>query len=118
MEANDTDDEILLLAVATAIVNQRNKKKRDRRRRWYVHPRNIQRFKRRYYFQHIEKIGAIDPNLYVKEFRMTKALFDKLLSLLSNKLIHGANHRSPILPAERLAITLKCDFYYYFDLQH
>ncbi|KAG0430098.1 hypothetical protein HPB47_023012 [Ixodes persulcatus] len=39
--------------------------------------------------------------------RMTKASFDELLGLVHDRLVHAPTHRSPISPAERLAITLR-----------
>ncbi|KAH7959525.1 hypothetical protein HPB49_011597 [Dermacentor silvarum] len=39
--------------------------------------------------------------------RMTKASFDKLLSLLYDRIIHPPNHRNPVCPAERLAVMIR-----------
>ncbi|KAL1443609.1 hypothetical protein MTO96_045930, partial [Rhipicephalus appendiculatus] len=38
---------------------------------------------------------------------MTKAKFDELLNLVYERIIHAPNHRRPIRPAERLAVTLR-----------
>lgn len=38
---------------------------------------------------------------------MTKSSFDDLLGLVYDRLVHAPTHRSPISPAERLAITLR-----------
>ncbi|KAG0411419.1 hypothetical protein HPB47_011456 [Ixodes persulcatus] len=38
---------------------------------------------------------------------MTEASFDELLGLVHDRLLHAPTHRSPIAPAERLAITLR-----------
>lgn len=39
-------------------------------------------------------------------FRMSRARFDHLLSLVGQSISHGGNHRIPIAPTERLAVTL------------
>lgn len=39
--------------------------------------------------------------------RMTNESFDNLLSHVHEHLVHAPTHRTPISPAERLAITLR-----------
>ncbi|CAN7977245.1 unnamed protein product [Ixodes persulcatus] len=38
---------------------------------------------------------------------MTKASFDRLLSLVYHRILHAPTHRRPISPGERLAVTLR-----------
>ena len=40
-------------------------------------------------------------------FRMSRTRFDHLLSLVGQSISHGDNHRIPIAPTERLAVTLR-----------
>ncbi|KAH7974588.1 hypothetical protein HPB49_017192 [Dermacentor silvarum] len=59
------------------------------------------------YHQLVQELRQKDPEYHLKYFRMTKASFDKLLSLLYDRIIHPPNHRNPICPAERLAVTIR-----------
>lgn len=52
-------------------------------------------------------ILSSDSLMLLVSYRMTKASFDVLLSYVNDKLVHAPTHRSPISPAERLAITLR-----------
>ncbi|KAL3248529.1 hypothetical protein MRX96_056437 [Rhipicephalus microplus] len=54
-----------------------------------------------------DQLRHSDPEYHFKYFRMTKASFDKLLSLVYHRLVHPPTHRRPISPAERLAVTLR-----------
>ncbi|XP_049520516.1 putative nuclease HARBI1 [Dermacentor silvarum] len=59
------------------------------------------------YHQLVQELRQVDPEYHFKYFRMTKAKFDHLLSLVYERILHAPNHRRPIRPAERLAVTLR-----------
>ncbi|KAL3245486.1 hypothetical protein MRX96_046902 [Rhipicephalus microplus] len=59
------------------------------------------------YHHLVQELRHSDPEYHFKYFRMTKASFDKLLSLVYHRLVHPPTHRRPISPAERLAVTLR-----------
>ncbi|XP_037564420.1 uncharacterized protein LOC119443892 [Dermacentor silvarum] len=59
------------------------------------------------YHHLVQELRQSDPEYHFKYFSMTKASFDKLLSLVYERLIHPPTHRRPISPAERLAVTLR-----------
>ncbi|XP_065305170.1 putative nuclease HARBI1 [Dermacentor albipictus] len=59
------------------------------------------------YHHLVQELRNSDPEYHFKYFRMTKASFDKLLSLVYRRLVHPPTHRRPISPAERLAVTLR-----------
>lgn len=108
MEDSSDDEEILLFTLATSLAMREAKKKRllRRNRRWYVHPKSQLRFTERVYFNFIQQMNVIDENYFYKNFRMRADTFNELLALVGENLIHAGAHRSPILPPERLAITL------------
>ncbi|KAG0413039.1 hypothetical protein HPB47_009804 [Ixodes persulcatus] len=58
------------------------------------------------FYHLVQELRESDPEYHFQYFRMTKASFDKLLGLVHDRLVHAPTHRSPISPAERLAITL------------
>ncbi|XP_064464773.1 putative nuclease HARBI1 [Ornithodoros turicata] len=61
------------------------------------------------YHNLVQELRQVDPEYHFKYFRagMTKASFDRLLGLVYYRLLHPPNHRRPISPAERLAVTLR-----------
>ncbi|KAH6932021.1 hypothetical protein HPB50_002515 [Hyalomma asiaticum] len=59
------------------------------------------------YHQLVQELRQADPEYHFKYFRMTKAKFDELLNLVYERIIHAPNHRRPIRPGERLAVTLR-----------
>ncbi|XP_049522547.1 uncharacterized protein LOC125945036 [Dermacentor silvarum] len=59
------------------------------------------------YHQLVQELRQVDPEYHFKYFRMTKAKFDHLLSLVYERILQAPNHRRPIRPAERLAVTLR-----------
>ncbi|KAH8009331.1 hypothetical protein HPB51_015272 [Rhipicephalus microplus] len=58
------------------------------------------------YHHLVQELRHSDPEYHFKYFRMTKASFDKLLSLVYHRLVHPPTHRRPISPAERLAAAV------------
>ncbi|XP_050028274.1 putative nuclease HARBI1 [Dermacentor andersoni] len=59
------------------------------------------------YHHLVQELRNSDPEYHFKYFRLTKASFDKLLSLVHRRLVHPPTHRRAISPAERLAVTLR-----------
>ncbi|XP_040065685.2 putative nuclease HARBI1 [Ixodes scapularis] len=59
------------------------------------------------FYHLVQELRESDPEYHFQYFRMTKASFDELLGLVHDRLVHSPTHRSPISPAERLAITLR-----------
>ncbi|XP_065310438.1 uncharacterized protein [Dermacentor albipictus] len=59
------------------------------------------------YHHLVQELRQVDPEYHFKYFRMTKAKFDHLLSLVYERILHAPKHRRPIRPAERLAVTLR-----------
>ncbi|XP_040356682.1 uncharacterized protein LOC121046487 [Ixodes scapularis] len=55
----------------------------------------------------VQELRERDPEYHFKYFRMTKASFDRLLSLVYHRILHAPTHRRPISPGERLAVTLR-----------
>lgn len=110
---SDTDEEILVLATATAVAVQAacQQKIRDQRkvgfRQWYIHPKNASRPQESFYRQCVLELDKFDEKSYFDIFRMGKSAFEDLLKLTRDQLTHAPNHRYPISPAERLAMTLK-----------
>ncbi|XP_075560012.1 uncharacterized protein LOC142591588 [Dermacentor variabilis] len=52
-----------------------------------------------------QELQQSDPEYHFKYFRMTKSPFDKVLSLVYDRLLHPPTHRRPISPPERLVVT-------------
>ncbi|XP_040066966.1 uncharacterized protein LOC115311512 [Ixodes scapularis] len=59
------------------------------------------------FYHLVQELRESDPEYHFMYFRMTKSSFDRLLALVYDRLVHAPTHRSPISPAERLAITLR-----------
>ncbi|XP_040360159.1 uncharacterized protein LOC121048190 [Ixodes scapularis] len=59
------------------------------------------------YHRLVQELRESDPEYYFKYFRMTKASFDRLFSLVYHRILHAPTHRMPISPGERLAVTLR-----------
>lgn len=58
-------------------------------------------------FGDILKCQNMEQNLITEFFRMDNFRFEKLLSLVEDRLQHQQTHISPIFPRHRLAITLR-----------
>lgn len=116
-ESGDTDEEILMLGLAAALCQQKEKKRRVRR--FYVRPINSSRLVNGQYHTLIQEMVSIDEESYFNYFRMTKEQFAVLLDKIGPNLLHALTHKTPISPAERLALTLRyADVSLYFVLQH
>ncbi|KAG0417361.1 hypothetical protein HPB47_005670 [Ixodes persulcatus] len=61
------------------------------------------------FYHLVQELRESDPEYHFMYFRMTKSSFDRLLALVYDRLVHAFTHRSPISPAERLAITLRSE---------
>ncbi|XP_072142081.1 uncharacterized protein [Dermacentor andersoni] len=81
--------------------------RRKRRRSMYAREIFAERRTTGEYHQLVQELRQKDPEYHLKYFRMTKASFDRLLSLMYDRLIHPPNHRNPIGPAERLAVAIR-----------
>ncbi|XP_049528924.1 uncharacterized protein LOC125947718 [Dermacentor silvarum] len=81
--------------------------RRKRKRSLYIREIFDRRPEYGEYHHLVQELRQSDPEYHFKYFRMTKASFDQLLSLVYEKLIHAPTHRRPISPAERLAVTLR-----------
>lgn len=55
----------------------------------------------------IEEMRLFDEESHVQYFRMTRKVFDCLLSKVGPLIIHSNTHRYPISPKQRLAVTLR-----------
>ena len=55
----------------------------------------------------VKDMRRLDVQQHYHYFRMSPWLFDILLNLIKHKITHKNNHRLPISPALRLAITLR-----------
>lgn len=74
-----------------------------RQRRWCVRPVNIDRGISGYYVCSFLKIKNMDEQHFFIHTRMTKSLFNVLLTLVENTL---SKPNQLILPEERLSITI------------
>ncbi|XP_077518839.1 uncharacterized protein LOC144128915 [Amblyomma americanum] len=80
----------------------------ERMRRRSAHRLRRKRIRTMYIREIFDKrLRRVDPEYDFKYFRMTKASFDRLLELIHDKILHPPNHRRPISPGERLAVTLR-----------
>ncbi|KAM7306550.1 putative nuclease HARBI1 [Ixodes scapularis] len=80
---------------------------RRRRRTMYVRDIFNKRKVLSVFYHLVQELRESDPEYHFQYFRMTKSSFDDLLGLVYDRLVHAPTHRSPISPAERLAITLR-----------
>ncbi|XP_049514039.1 uncharacterized protein LOC125941816 [Dermacentor silvarum] len=80
-----------------------------RKRRRSIYTRGIfdKRTELGEYHHLVQELRQSDPEYHLKYFRMTKASFEEILSLVYNRIVHPPTHRIPISPAERLAVALK-----------
>lgn len=76
-----------------------------RRRRWWIRPVFLRR-EQLGEFILVREMSNCDPELFYKSFRMSPIRFQELLSTIRDRIEHFSN-RTPISPAERLAITLR-----------
>lgn len=77
-----------------------------RQRRWCVRPINRSREENGEGFL-VEEMRLYDNETHFKYFRMSREKFDKLLHIVGPHITHQRNHRLPIVPLQRLAITLR-----------
>ncbi|KAH6919742.1 hypothetical protein HPB50_029270 [Hyalomma asiaticum] len=91
--------------VATALLIRRIKRKR--KRSMYMRPIFDRRPIFGEYHHLVSELRRNDPEYHFKYFRMTKASFDRLLEMVYPRILHPPNHRRPIFPAERLAVTMR-----------
>ncbi|XP_065307085.1 uncharacterized protein [Dermacentor albipictus] len=82
-------------------------KKRKAKRKWWVRPSWRDRHTESEYFTTMQRMRNGDIEYFKKYYRMTPHQFDFLLSLLKEDLQRKHVVREPILPAERLAMTLR-----------
>ena len=68
---------------------------------------NASRCKSGEYHSLLQELRDIDSERHHQYFRMSKEQFDELLLRIEDQLIHHGKHRCPILPRERLAVTLR-----------
>lgn len=76
-----------------------------RRRRWWTRPVFLRR-EQLGEFKLVREMSYSDPELFHQSFRMSPIIFQELLSAIRDRIEHFSN-RTPISPAERLAITLR-----------
>ena len=81
-----------------AVTNQRGS---------YVRKINKCRTKKGEFHSLVQDLRSEDPELHKKYFRMSKAIFDRLLEMVSPNISHENTHEIPISASERLAVTLK-----------
>lgn len=56
------------------------------------------------YHHLMQELRQSDPEYHLKYFRMTKASFEEILSLVYNVIVHPPTRRIPISAAERLTV--------------
>ena len=100
MEAEDEDEALM----QSAIVEEANR--RTSGRRWCVRPLNRTRQVDGLYTTLILPMRRIDEEKHFALMRMSASRFDDLLRRVEPLIQHAPTHSAPILPAERLAITL------------
>ena len=89
---------LLLASRKYAVTNQRG---------FYVRKINKCRPKKGEFHSLVQNLRSEDPKLQKKHFRMSKAIFDRLLEMVSPNISHENTHEIPISASERLAVTLK-----------
>ena len=62
----------------------------------------------------VKEMRSTDPELFFSYFRMDRKSFDEILECVRPFIVHKRNHRGPISPEERLAITLRSAVFSYF----
>lgn len=78
-----------------------------KKRRWYVRPVNCKRRKFGEYHSLVKELNLYDKDNYFRYFRMNSTIFNDLLQRIKPFIKHKNNHRYPIGPKERLAVTLR-----------
>lgn len=76
-----------------------------RRRRWWVRPINLDRDRFGYFERMFKKMKDLDEEEFFAQTRMTKEVYNLLLSLIEGDL-QKRSIRQPIKPECRLALTL------------
>ena len=85
----------------------RRRHARKKKRSWVRHI-NIDRLRKGEYHALIQEMRLADHESFCKYFRMTPSMFDSLLSMVGPAISQKrTNFRSPVLPGERLAVTLR-----------
>ena len=87
------------------LISAENAQQDRRRRRKYQSPINANRHKS-HYFNLIQELwlASASDRTYL---RMTMGQFETLLNRIGPSISKGKNHRHPISPGERLALTLR-----------
>jgi hypothetical protein len=82
-------------------------KSRRRKRRFYIRDINLSRLMEGEFATLVKPMKNRFIDDHFKYFRMTNLRFDDLLRRIGPRLDHNGNHRMPVSPTERLAITLR-----------
>ena len=55
-----------------------------------------------------------DHHFHFESYRINPTRLEQLLNMVGGRLVHYNTHMHPVGPAERLAVTVKQGFYYYY----
>lgn len=103
---NIREEQIKIIKIMLIYRLWRRQKKR-KQRKFYVRPLNISRFNDGEFYKTVKKMRQLDPAKHFEYFRMDCASFDSLLELVAPFIYHKPNHKLPVGPDERLAVTLR-----------
>ncbi|KAL3169677.1 hypothetical protein MRX96_015511 [Rhipicephalus microplus] len=106
MVATLTRSHLLLLATRVAKAIVRRRQRRQREHRCWVRPVFLARRQEGLYHTAMRRMREGDQQFFFKFYRMSPALFDKLLGFVAADLTRQHFIREPLEPGERLAITL------------
>jgi len=105
--------EILIVTMGMALLLQRKRSRKWQNRQWWVRPINRMRPYLGDFYYLLQEMKD-DPQMFFRYTRMTVPIFYKLLEMTRASLTKR-NHRA-LVPEERLAITLRYDFFNKFNL--
>ena len=90
--------------------------RRKQQRRFYVRQFNVDREQDGEFRRRVKRMREVDPQIHREYFRMTKEQFDLILDKIRDRIAHHNNHRYPISPEERLAVTIRYVFFVFLML--
>lgn len=89
-------------------LRQRERQRQQNRRSCWVRPILLRREQCGEFHTLVQEMRESDPNAHQRYFRMSVAEFDEILDKVAPGIAKACTQlRDPIVPAERLAITLR-----------
>ena len=92
---------LLLASCKYAVTNQRESYARK------INKCKLKKLKKGEFYSLVQDLRSEDSELHKKYFRMSKAIFDRLLEMVSPNISHKNTHELLVSASERLAVTLK-----------